>query len=110
MIFIGEFLKDRMNLLNLSIEDIAEKTFIESSIVKKLQDNQYSVDDVEYFDLIMISKVLHCTPEYFFDKKVRDKDLLVGSQNRGNDDRKSINTKMAIQDFMNDLAFLDEFV
>ena len=56
----------------------------------------------------LICSALHCDARYFTDREVRNKDLLISTMNRGKDSVKSKNVKAKIQDYMNDLAFVNE--
>lgn len=71
MIYIGDILTERMNLVNVTIEELANLTFLETSYLKKILNNILSFDDIDFYDLTMISSILHCTPEYFISEEYR---------------------------------------
>lgn len=110
MSYIGELLKDRMKLLDLSANELADMTFMDESSINAIINNTVSFDDIDEFDISLICSSLHCKPEFFTEESVREKDLLMAAMNRGNDNRLSMNIKAKIQDFMNDFAFVNEIM
>lgn len=108
MLYIGTDMQNRMDLLGLTVNEVAEKTFLEESFINAILCNEVAFEDVDEFDLNLICSVLHCKPEYFTDESVKSKDLLLVSMNRGCETKQSRMVKAKIQDFMNDFAFVDE--
>lgn len=108
MKYIGKELQNRMNLLGVDISTLAEITFMDEETISDIIENRVSYEDIDEFDMSLICSALHCDSQYFVDDKVRNKDLLISTMNRGKDSIKSKNVKAKIQDFMNDFAFVNE--
>lgn len=108
MLYIGSDVQDRMNLLGLNVEELADKTFLEENVVNAILNNEIALEEIDEFDLSLICSVLHCRENFFTDVSVKEKDLLLASMNRGADNEKSMNVKAKIQDFMNDFAFVTD--
>lgn len=108
MCYIGGELQNRMNLLGIATEDLASKAFMDVDSINGIINNEVAFEEIDEFDLSLICSVLHCQPEYFYDEKVRNRDLLVSTMNRGKDNNKSMNVKAKLQDFISDFAFLNE--
>lgn len=105
---IGREVQVRMESLGLDAEELADKSFLELKDVQSIINGEKNVNEIDEFELSLICSVLHCKPEYFFDPSIREKDLLLSSMNRGNDDIKSKDAKIRIQDFINDFTFVSE--
>ena len=110
MLYIGEHVQERMSLLAITIEELAYKTFMEPSEIDDIIRNKIALEEIDEFDLLLISNVLHCKPEYFYDEKVRNNDFLVNTMNRGNDTEDSRNVKVKIQDYIKDFIFVNEIL
>ncbi|ELC8344103.1 hypothetical protein KLF32_06130 [Clostridium perfringens] len=110
MAFIGKEFKERMNLLELSVEDLSDESFIDVEDIENIINNKVSFSEIDEFDLGLLCSVLHCNSEYFINKKVREKDLLIGSLNRGKDNLESKKAKAKIQDFINDFDFVSKIM
>lgn len=108
MFYIGSEVKERMDSLSLTAETLASKSFLELEDIKSIVNNEIALEDIDEYDFELMCSVLHCKPEFFKDPLVREKDLLVATMNRGNDNKKSIAVKIKIQDFMNDFIFVNE--
>lgn len=108
MLYIGKDVQDRMNLLGLTVDEVADKAFMEKQEVNAILQDEIALEDIDEFDLALISSVLHCRPEFFSDASVKEKDLLCAAMNRGNDNEKSLKVKAKIQDFLNDFAFVKD--
>jgi hypothetical protein len=108
MHYIGKELLERIEILNISAEELSEIAFIDNSVIKKLCNNQIPFEELDDFEKELICSALHCDAEYFTDKKVRNRDLLISSMNRGKDSAKSIKVKTIIQDYMRDYAMLNK--
>lgn len=108
MLYIGNDMQDRMNLLGLTADDVASRAFLEKDDVDAIIQNRIGLSDIDEFDFSLICGVLHCKPEYFTDKSVRDGDLLAVSMNKGSDNEKSLNVKAKLQDYIDDLSFVNE--
>ena len=105
MLYIGKEVQDRMELLGLTIKEVADKTFLEEDVVAAIINNEISLENIEEFDFSLLCSVLHCQEDFF-----TDSDLLSASMNRGLDDKKSMNVKAKLQDFMNDFAFVTDIL
>lgn len=108
--YIGEIMQERMQALNISAEHLAEESLTDIELIDDILNNNKTLEDIEEFDIEFISDVLYCSPEYFIDKEIRDKDILYSSLNRGVKDTKSNITKAKLQKFANDFSFLMEIV
>ena len=110
MQYIGGELRNRMELLGISISALSEMTFIDEDVINDIIANKLAYEDIDEFDMSLICSTLHCDDDYFVDDEVRNKDLLVSTMNRGKDSAKSKKVKAKIQDFMNDFAFINEIL
>lgn len=110
MQYIGNELRDRMNLLGIDISALSEMTFMDEETLKEILTDKQAYEEIDEFDLSLICSALHCDALYFVDGEVRKKDLLVSTMNRGKDSVKSKNVKAKIQDFVNDFAFVNEIM
>lgn len=110
MLYIGRFVQDRMDLLGLTADSLAEEAFLEKLDVENIINDNVAFENIDEFDLSLISNVLHCKPEFFINESIRKKDLLMATMNRGNDTEKSMNVKAKVQDFMNDFTFIDRIL
>ncbi|MCI8665215.1 MAG: hypothetical protein HFG82_00875 [Dorea sp.] len=110
MLYIGNDIQNRMNLLGLTIDEMADSTFMEKEIIDSIIQNKTPLEEIDEFDMSLICSVLHCKPEFFTDDLVKEKDLLLTSMNRGMDNKKSLEVKAIIHDFMNDLSFVEEIL
>lgn len=106
MHYIGHILKNRMDMLGISIFDLSEITFINKDIIQAIVENKRAYEEIDVFDLSLICNALHCDMHYFIDDKVRNNDLLISTMNKNKDSSKSITVKAKIQDFVNDFTFL----
>lgn len=110
MQYIGNELRDRMNLLGIDISALSEMTFMDEETLKEILTDKQAYEEIDEFDLSLICSALHCDALYFVDGEVRKKDLLVSTMNRGKDSVKSKKVKAKVQDFMNDFAFVNEIL
>lgn len=108
MLYIGEDMQNRMNLLELTADEVADKAFMEKEEIDAIIQNRTALEEIDEFDMSLICGVLHCKPEFFTDTDIREKDLLSAFMNRGLDNGKSMNVKAKIQDFMSDFAFVTD--
>jgi len=105
--FIGNIMKERMTSLGITENELVEKSFVDEDIVNGLLSNAICVSEVDIDDIDFISQVLYCTPEYFTERDVRDKDVLSSCLNRGCVSIKSNNVKVKIQSIMEDFEFMN---
>lgn len=108
MLYIGEDLKSRMNMLGLTADEVAEKAFMEKEDLDAIINNKIAFEQIDEFDMSLIARILHCEAEFFINEDIKEKDLLLTSMNRGFDNEKSIKVKAKIQDFMADYIFIME--
>ena len=108
MRYIGKDMRERMDLLGLTADEVANKAFMEEGAIEAILQNRTAFEEIDEFDMSLICSVLHCEPAYFTDEKVKEKDLLTASMNRGSDTKKSRKVKAQIQDFMRDFAFISD--
>lgn len=106
MLYIGEELQKRMNLLRLTADEVADKAFMEREDVEAIIQNRIALEEMDEFDMELICGVVHCKPDFFTDADVREKDLLLTSIDGGFDNEKSMKVKAKLQDFMSDFAFV----
>ena len=107
MPYIGVDVQDRMDLLGLTVSELADKSFLDEEEISSILNNEIALEEIDEFDLALICGVLHCKPEYFTNDVVRERDLLLASMNRGVDTEKSRKVKAKLQDFMNDFTFIN---
>ncbi len=108
MLYIGNELQDRMNLLGMDISTLSDRIFMDEETISDIVENKIAFEDIDEFDMSLICGVLHCDAQYFINDEVKNRDLLISTMNRGKDSVKSKNVKAKIQDFMNDFAFVNE--
>ena len=108
--YIGEILRERMTALDINIELLSEKSFVDQEVIEDILYDTIDSDDIDTFDLELISKCLYCDINYFIDKSVRGKDMIHSSMNRGNNDVKSNNVKGQLQVVVNDFVFLRQIM
>lgn len=104
--YIGEILKDRMNNLGIDIMKLSDEALIDKEQIQDILDNNVMVSEIDEFDLELISQVLYCKPDYFFNQKIREKDILNASMNRGISDSHVNIVKGKLQQFAIDFNFL----
>ena len=107
MHFIGKDLKTRMNALFLNEEELAEKAYIDRAVIQGICADEIALEDVDAFDFELLCSVLHCTPAFFTDIAVKEKDFLVALRNK-HDTKKTVYAKVSMQDFVNDFTFVNE--
>lgn len=110
MQYIGSKLQDRISLLGIDVSTLSEMTFMDEEMLYSILKDKLAYEEIDEFDLSLICSALHCDALYFVDSKVRKKDLLISTMNRGKDSVKSKNVKAKIQDFVNDFAFINEIM
>ena len=108
MQYIGSELQDRMNLLGIDASSLAEITFMDEEIINDIIENRIAYEEVDEFNMSLICSALHCDMQYFIDDEVRNRDFLLSTISNSKDSAKSINTKTKIQDYINDMNFINE--
>ena len=106
--YIGELLKARLNMFGLSKEQFAENCMFDIEYINAILDNKVSLEEIDDFDLDVISTALFCTPEYFSDENARKQDVVFSSCNRGKDTSRSNYAKGRLQKYMRDMLMLKE--
>ena len=77
---IGAILKERMDLLCVSkAQLLADTVSLDARELDAVLADEKPLDEIDPFDLGIICSILHCGPEYFLDKGIRDKDFLNNS-------------------------------
>ncbi|CEP97583.1 Uncharacterised protein [[Clostridium] sordellii] len=107
---IGKILESRMNALGMNIDQLSDRSFVEKETIEEILNNRLGLDDIDMFDLEIISKCLYCNVNYFTDEKYRKKDIIHSSMNRGNNDTKSNNVKGQLQVIASDFIFLKQIM
>ena len=102
----GCLVKERMELLDMDINSLSDETFVEIETLENIIEEKISLKDIEEFDMNMIASALYCTPEYFIDESIREKDIINNSLNRRADNSVSILMKGKIQNFVRDFIFI----
>lgn len=103
---IGNLLEDRMKSLDISATQLADSVFLDEADIDNILENKVTLNQVDSFDLDLISQALYCKPNYFSDPKIREKDLINSSLNRGISDISTNTIKGRIQQLVNDFDFL----
>ncbi|PSL96324.1 hypothetical protein C6C12_19180, partial [Clostridium botulinum] len=102
----GVLLKERMECLNVSVNKLSDLSLVEEDIITNIIEQNLSVEDIDEMDLDFISQALYCTPEYFYDSKIREKDVINHCLNRGENNVRANLVKVKLQQFANDFEFL----
>lgn len=106
---IGKLLKDRMDLLDMSMDTLIDATYIDEDILQNLYDNKIDFEDLDEYDQETLTNALFCSKNYFTDERERKFDIVMCSLNRGNEqDNIAIKTKCRLQRFVNDFLFVNE--
>ena len=107
---IAYLIKERMELLDMDINSLSDKSFMDINTLESIIEEKISLEDVDEFDLNMIASALYCTSEYFFNSDVRERDIITNSLNRGANNTKSIIMKGKIQNFVRDFVFIQAII
>ena len=106
MKYIGDELRERMNMLNIDCSILSKESFLDEEVIRKLIANELAYEEIDDFDLDLLCNSLHCDTRYFIDNDVKERDLVFSTMNRGEDTLESKKVKAKIQDFLNDYNFL----
>ena len=74
MLYIGEDVKNRMNILGLTADEVAEKAFMEKEDIDAIINNKTALEQIDEFDMSLISSILHCKKEFFLSEDIKEKD------------------------------------
>lgn len=110
MRYIGKELSNRMKMLDLTVTDVAEKSFMEKEVIDAIIQDRIVLEQIDEFDFSLICNVLHCNMNFFTDEKVKENDILSSSLHEESDSIKSLKIKARIQDFINDFVFVTELL
>lgn len=106
--FIGSVLGERMDMLGVSLETLADETMLEKQFIEDILNNRIEFENIDEFDIEVISNALYCDTNYFTDERSRLNDVVLCSKNRGNDTTKSNLAKAKLQSYMRDLIWIKE--
>lgn len=106
--FIGSVLKERMDMLGLTDDMLIENTLLEETFVKDVLNDRIEFNDIEEFDVEILSNALYCDVKYFDNEAIRSRDVVFCSKNRGVDTVKSNLAKAQIQRYMKDMCWIKE--
>lgn len=98
---LSKNMKKRMKLVNLSVEQLAEQTFMDKNDIKDILRDKTDIDE---FDLALICSALHCTEEMLLNGSKSD---LLSNPHKA-DTPKSIQIKAHMQNFLRDFAQLSD--
>lgn len=104
--FIGDILDKRMKALNISIEALADDTFLDENYIQEIIEDKVSLEEIDPIDIEFISRVLFCKHDYFTSEDVRNRDIIHASMNRGINESSTNVVKGKLQRFANDFVFL----
>lgn len=65
MLYIGKDMQERMNLLGLTADEVADKAFMEKENIEAIIQNKTALEEIDEFDLSLICSVLHCEADFF---------------------------------------------
>ena len=99
MRYIGKELRDRIDLLGIDVQTLAENTFMDVEILNTIIDDKLAFEDIDEFNFTLICSALHCNPLYFLDEKVKKQDLLIFSMNKKYDTVKIESSKSSYSGF-----------
>lgn len=104
--YIGEILKKRMSDLGISISKLSDESLVERNHIEDIINNKIMITEIDKYDLDLISQVLYCNPEYFYNSEARERDILNASMNRGESNFHVNLIKGKLQQFGSDFTFL----
>lgn len=106
---IGKLLRDRRKLLEISLDDLVNMTYIDSDLIEQLYNNELDFEDLDEYDKEILTNSLFCSKNYFIDENERKYDIVMSSLNRGQEqDIKAILTKCKLQRYVRDFIFVNE--
>ena len=74
--FIGELLKNRCMILNLSERQLARKSNLDVSLIHNIMDNNQNIFLLSHDNIRKLAETLICKPEFFYSETARDNDYL----------------------------------
>lgn len=105
---VGILINERLDKFGMTREQFVKASMLDEAVLNRIFDNSVSPDQLDYFDLSVISNVLFCTPEYFLDPNIRSQDVVSCCFNRGEDTHCSNITKAKLQSLVRDIAYLHD--
>lgn len=94
----------------MNLSELAQETFIDIRIIENILNDEINYDEIDQFDRELISSALLCQPNYWIDSKVREKDIVNASLNRGINDFNTNKIKAKVQQCTSDLFFLQSLI
>ena len=67
MKYIGNELRERMNILKIDCSTLSKESFVDENIIRKLINNKLAYEEIDVFDLELLCNSLHCDTRYFID-------------------------------------------
>ena len=104
--YIGNFLQERIKMFGYSVDNFAEEVLMDKQDIQDIINDKVSFEELEPFDICVISNALFCTPRYFIDENERNKDLVyITKDNKGNTIKSNL-VKGRLQKYIKDILFL----
>lgn len=107
---MNEIVAERMKLLGIDIDVLVDEFFFEKEFIDALLRGEIDIKNMDDYDIAVLSNALHCTPEVFYDEMEQQRDLLLWSLNRGEDNRSSIDAKLYVQEYVRDFLFIESIL
>lgn len=108
--YIGEEFSKRMQLFDLTPEKLADESLVSLSVINEIVSNRLVVEKIRQLDLDFLSSALYCDSNYFVSEKIRNKDIVNASLNRGSDTPKSNLIKAKLQSLVQDITHVDSLL
>ncbi|CUP52635.1 Uncharacterised protein [Anaerostipes hadrus] len=109
MRYIDNALKRRMDMLEIDAATLAEMSFVDEEIIRKIIENKIPYEKIDKFNMALICNLLHCDEQYFAHPNIHN-DFLDRVFDKEKDSNASKKTKIRIQDFLNDFMFINGVV
>lgn len=108
--YIGELLKQRMNLLGYTdIYDLSKESLVATDVIEDILNDKIQYENIDELDIDLISQTLYCNSQYWIDKKIRDKDWIIVMNKDKDITSIKANTKIGeLQQFSKDFKFLKD--
>ena len=109
MRYIGNVLKERMDMLEIDTATLAEMVFMDVEKIWNIAENKIPYEKIDEFDMALICNALHYNEQYFEYLDIHN-DFLDRVFDKEKDSNVSKKVKIKIQDFLNDLMFINGVV
>ncbi len=106
--FIGNLLKERLEMLDMTPADVVNQSFLDMDLIRKILNDEIELENIDYFSLSILCNVLHCKPEYFSEPGIREKDLVYAGKGQKYESPESMRVRANLQTFVNDFGFVQE--